>query len=990
MMFYLAFFFLVQLLSASPVCSSLQAAELQLSNSHTIVTFSPTLGSLTSFQLLPSFPSSVRILADTTIITLNDTVPLDCSSLLSTLSDATSITFSFQCPPSLPYQLSLVYTLHADWTFVRKQVFLFNTSRETQGHLVTNVTQLLSVDAGTVAETGIMHNTAWQPKKDHAIFIRTALAAGAPGLFAAFQSPFAWFDTAPHPSLADPSLIITATYPVGLTVINVYSEPFITDGFIVGGYVLDEHWHINPPPTSSPLLSSSAIERDYSLNYAERTAFSACVEKFWVGPPRISPVRMAVGWDSNDFQLDISTPHGVEAYQRIFDRCSQLGIDHIIFAPQNSKVSSRFNATDGWGWEEGLWLTLGEHLRAGQWVPGRDPIPATIQYLLDYAASRDVKLMAYIYPPLGFRAKGDDAWLFGGDCCASLASVEFQHYLAETMITFAQVTGLGGFSFDYNSYGDPAHTTYAQWKGWHWILRQLRDTLPDIVMDHRQIMHAEGPWSWLTGSYAEPLQGDENPESYGILIPSLHTDHCAANVLRAVNYNYRLYQLAPYTLMPGFIGHQTERSYMNLTLAWDDNYIRDFDVIGFPYSLLSSIASAGLNQVHTMLPARDVNEFSLLPANVIAFWQKWLEWPSEHRAELENAVPILSQPAVGEVDGWVTMDVARMQGHFFLFNPNYPQQQVTLFMDSRYLLRPPPPSSPSVSNASLRGVWLLTEEYPRRATVAAFQYGDSVKVKLDGDSVTVYEVLYVMWSDIVKGQPMLVGVGGVAEMATQDTLRLEGLVGEAGTSSGVVSVWFSSIEEAEAVTTVVVNGATAAFTTTFNSLILSAPVSFPGQYLPRAASLGPVPANFTGGKFSTIFKINQMLFDQLAARALSYPIVWTDEELTVSWLAPHRLLLFIAIMQPNDKWNMTATIDSAPVVVNKAYTSRHPVWWCFQGFFIDVTNVVKEANRDYRLDLVVPTVSRGQFQGVFVENIESIMVEAQAGKESQSKIARVE
>ena len=972
------------------VCSSSQAAaELRLSNSHVTATFSPTLGSLSSFQLLPSFPGPFRILTDTTLITVNDSIPVKCASLLSTLSDATSVTFSFQCPPSLPYQLSAVYSLQADWTFVRKQVFLFNTSSDTQGHLVTNVTQLLALDAAAVAETGIIHNTAWQPNKDHVIFIRSAVTAGAPALFAAFQSPFAWFQTASQSSSADAALLVTGTYSVGLPTVNVYGEPFSTDGFILGGYVLDEHWHINPPPSASS-LSGLADERDYSLNYAERAAFSDAVQMFWVGPPRVAPVRMAVGWDSNDFQLDIATPHGVAAYQRILDRCGQLGINHIIFAPQNTGVSSRYNATDGWGWEEGLWLTLGEHLRAGQWVPGRDAVPASIQYLLDYAASRNVKLMAYVYPPLGFRAEGDGAWLFGGDCCATLASVEFQHYLAETMIAFARVTGLGGFSFDYNGYGDPDHSTYAQWRGWHWILRQLRDNLPDIVMDHRQIMHAEGPWSWLTGSYAEPLQGDENPESYGVLIPSLHTDHCAANVLRAVNYNYRLYQLAPYVLMPGFIGHQTERSWDNLTLAWGDNYIRDFDVLGFPYSLLSTIASAGLNQVHTMLPARDLSEFSLLPATLLEFWQAWLQWPTEHRAELEYAVPILADPGVGRVDGWVTMDAAQLQGHFFLFNPNYPQQQVALVMDSRHLLPPPSPSSSSQSDASAQGMWLLTEQYPRQATVTVFKYGETVNVRLDGDSATVYEVRFVSWGDVMPGQPLLVGASGRAEMVTEDTLRIAGVLGEPGTSSAEVSLWFSSEDEARAVTTVLVNGAAVAFTSSSNRLTLSSPLSFPGQYLPRAASLGPVPADFTGGNYSTVVKVSQLLLDQLAARALSYPIAWTEEELTVGWLAPHRLLLFAAIMEPNDKWNMTAALDSMPLVVTKAYTSRHPVWWCFQGFFIDVTDLVTEADREYALELVVPTVEQGQFQGVFLENIEVMLVEAQAPSDRASSSVRAE
>ena len=35
------------------------------------------------------------------------------------------------------------------------------------------------------------------------------------------------------------------------------------------------------------------------------------------------------------------------------------------------------------------------------------------------------------------------------------------------------------------------------------------------VMDHRQTNHMWGPWYQMAGSYAEPLAGDENPETYG-------------------------------------------------------------------------------------------------------------------------------------------------------------------------------------------------------------------------------------------------------------------------------------------------------------------------------------------------------------------------------------------------------------------------------------------------------------------------------------------
>ena len=68
------------------------------------------------------------------------------------------------------------------------------------------------------------------------------------------------------------------------------------------------------------------------------------------------------------------------------------------------------------------------------------------------------------------------------------------------------------------------------------MLAALRSRFPAVVMDHRQRAHLYGPWASLAGSYAEPIAGDENPETYGIPIASLHADHVGADNARRVNY----------------------------------------------------------------------------------------------------------------------------------------------------------------------------------------------------------------------------------------------------------------------------------------------------------------------------------------------------------------------------------------------------------------------------------------------------------------------
>ena len=75
-------------------------------------------------------------------------------------------------------------------------------------------------------------------------------------------------------------------------------------------------------------------------------------------------------------------------------------------------------------------------------------------------------------------------------------------------------------------------------------------------------------------------------------------------------------------------------------------------------------------------------------------------------------------------------------------------------------------------------------------------------------------------------------------------------------------------------------------------IILIDVLSFPGQYLPRSAPI-----------MNNSIMISELLLQQFIERQQEYPIAWTDDELTeVAWLAPHRLLLFICVTNPDDRW----------------------------------------------------------------------------------------
>lgn len=108
------------------------------------------------------------------------------------------------------------------------------------------------------------------------------------------------------------------------------------------------------------------------------------------------PVRVQVGWDSNDYQIYIGTVDGRTEYKRMLARDGSLGITHAIFAPLNSLRSSRDNATDVWGWEETLWFTMGEALRTRQWLPkAGGKLPAGVEETVSSARAHNVSLLAY-------------------------------------------------------------------------------------------------------------------------------------------------------------------------------------------------------------------------------------------------------------------------------------------------------------------------------------------------------------------------------------------------------------------------------------------------------------------------------------------------------------------------------------------------------------------------------------------------------------------
>jgi hypothetical protein len=120
---------------------------------------------------------------------------------------------------------------------------------------------------------------------------------------------------------------------------------------------------------------------------------------------------------------------------------------------------------------------------------------------------------------------------------------------------------------------------------------------------------------------------------------------------------------------------------------------------------------------------------------------------------------------------------------------------------------------------------------------------------------------------------------------------------------------------------------------------------------------------------ATTLTIPKRVFRQLAERRKEWPIPWTPDDYRSTWLAPERLLLFVQIAEPDDRWDARLEIDGRPIELRKAYTAIRAARRTFVGFYADVS--LLSPDREYRVELLLPPLRAGQFQGLFVENVET-------------------
>jgi len=649
---------------------------------------------------------------------------------------------------------------------------------------------------------------------------------------------------------------------------------------------------------------------------------------------------------------------------------------------------------------------MGEQVRGGKWDPLTDAVPPEILAMTAYAKSKGVKLLSYVYPCLPFQPL-KEYWVAGTSTnTVDLGRPEVQDWYIARMLAFMDKTGAGGWAWDHDIFAGPSNLKYGQWRGWMRILSVLRAHHPDMVMDHRQTAHAWGPWYQLAGSYTEPIAGDENPETYGVPIASLHTDHVAADNTRIINYKYSVKQLIPPSRVPGFIFHQTERTADNGTnpcfssskLCYDSN-VRDFDLMGYKYSLLSTVGTAGQNNVLTMIPARDVEEFKLFPAADLAFIKDWLAWTDTNLRFLRNTAAIaqLGSPSVGSIDGTASMDGD--EGYIFLFNPGFVPLSANFTVDEAV----------GLSNASSSDTWSVSELYPTPTeyTVDTWKHGAAVSVTVGGSDCRVLKLSKASSasasaaSALAQKQAVAVAtvIGGVVGEVSTTTAATAATHHGASAGGVVVALKGASaptgsttelrvrtptvtaaaaakmgVEAAAAVPTVTVNGKTCTTTTRNAAGELVVRPTFAGAPVHHAMPISPgavPPQPWAGGWLNTTFVVPSAMKAQAAARSTAYPIDWAPADYKASWLVPSRLLVYAFVIKPANDMKLTLMVDGAPANMTTAYNSRglpHPR--TFLGFYYDASKLT--ADTPHTLSINVPKGGEsGVFQGLFWENVDT-------------------
>ena len=151
--------------------------------------------------------------------------------------------------------------------------------------------------------------------------------------------------------------------------------------------------------------------------------------------------------------------------------------------------------------------------------------------------------------------------------------------------------------------------------------------------------------------------------------------------------------------------------------------------------------------------------------------------------------------------------------------------------------------------------------------------------------------------------------------------------------------------------------------------LITIPLHFQGAPFGQMQQVGIFDPTFSGGTFRGQFSVPGRVFDLLKKRQKEWPIPWTKDDFETTWLAPERLLLFVQIAEPKVQMQAQLKLDGETVELRRAYSSVRSHSASFVGFYADVSS--REPDHHYQVELDLPRLRPGQFQGLFFENVES-------------------
>mgnify|MGYP007078084846 CR=1 FL=1 len=326
---------------------------------------------LTSLTLLSAASATVAVQSDAWEIALaaGNISSLSLPAPKLVVANTSDVVYEYATPLSLTVTVS--YSLAStSAAYVTKTLSLSRSTLSTTLNLT--VLTVAPFSSTVLSVGGVSVPTA------------SLVAAGRLGdyvLFSRFGASLGTMLSAQNPYLSflidNTTGAATMTYPPGMNLSA--AGTFTADGALLGLHLLSGRT-LTPP--AQP------------LDAAEQAAMVAAVKDTIVVPQDPSQtVKINIGWTENDYQIDIGTADGRVEYKRIIDRAAQLGMTTLLFAPQNSDVSSRANNTDAWGWEQLLWFGMGQKLRQGEWKPG-DALPFSLLEMLSYFRAKGVRPVA--------------------------------------------------------------------------------------------------------------------------------------------------------------------------------------------------------------------------------------------------------------------------------------------------------------------------------------------------------------------------------------------------------------------------------------------------------------------------------------------------------------------------------------------------------------------------------------------------------------------